>query len=323
MSTPARAIFFGSGSFAIPVLDALLHAPEVELIAAVSVPDRPVGRHGILTPPPLVGRAHELSLPVLQPPKLRSDPALEAISALRPELGVLADYGRIVPRSILELPARGILNLHPSLLPRHRGAAPIPATILSGDPQAGVTLMLMDEGLDSGPILATRRWALAGVETAPDLEARAASEAAELLGDCLGLWLAGALEPRPQGETGLTMTRPLLREDGLLDPAYPADRLERQVRAYQPWPGSYVETPAGRLVVWRAAVAARPADDALAPGAVVPDGDGIALVCSDGMLRLLEVQLAGRRRMSGGELRRGHPGIVGLRASGGDLVRGS
>ena len=236
------------------------------------------------------------------------------IAALRPTLGVLADYGRIVPPAVLELPARGILNVHPSLLPRHRGASPIPATILANDPTTGVTLMRMDEGLDTGPIVAASSWPLAGDEVAPDLESRAAAAGAELVRRSLAGWLAGTLPARAQDDESATLSRPLHREDGRLDPSLKADELERRVRAFQPWPGSFVETVAGLIKVWRAEVrrARQAHDGSLAAGRFGP-GPDLCLATADGELALLQVQPAGGRRMTGAELILGRPALPGSR----------
>jgi methionyl-tRNA formyltransferase len=309
----ARAVFFGSGSFAVPILEAVAASPDVELVAVVSVPDRAAGRSGAETPTPVTRLALDRGMVVLRPARLREPEAPHAIADLAPAVGLLADYGRIVPAEIIGIPARGILNVHPSLLPRWRGAAPIQATIAAGDDEAGVTIIAMDEGIDSGPVVAQDRWTLDGTETAPALESRAAAAGAALLTGTLGRWLAAAIEARPQAGP-VTMTEPLRRADGRLDPLRTAPELERQVRAYQPWPGSFVETPGGRLIVWGAAVAA--AGTSHGPGAIVSDGDdGLALTTSTGRLRLLEVQPAGGRRMTGAALRRGHPELVGARVS--------
>ena len=304
---PARTVFFGSGPFAAPILDALAEAPEVDVVAVVGAPDRPVGRHGSLASVPAITRARELGLPILQPVRLRARETLEALGSLEPALGVLADYGRIVPPAVLGLPPHGILNVHPSLLPRHRGAAPVPATILAGDAEAGVTLIVMDAGIDTGPIVAARRWPLDGTETALDLERRAAAEGAALLRATLRPWLAGEIEPHPQDGAIATETRPLRRDDGRLDPARPVELLERQVRAFQPWPGSWVQTVVGRLVVWRAEAA--PGFEA---GETMPGRFGrFGLRAVDGQLAIREVQPAGGRRMTWDELVRGRPSIVG------------
>ncbi len=247
---------------------------------------------------------------MLRPARLRAPESVAEIGRLRPDLLVLADYGQIVPPALLELPRHGALNLHPSLLPRHRGAAPIPATILAGDTETGVSLMLMDAGLDSGPIIAQRRHPLSGSETGPELEETLAETAAALLADTLATWLAGLIDPQPQGATGVSLTRPLRRQDGRLDPARGVMHLERQVRALQPWPGSFIDTSQGRVVIWRAQPAAD--ESTGSPGTLVarPAG-GLALAVRDGLLELTEVQPAGGRRMGAAELLRGRPALVG------------
>lgn len=306
---PVRTVFFGSGSFAVPILDALANAPEVDLVGVVTAPDRPAGRRGELTSVPVAGRAREFGLRLLQPPRLRVPNAVAEVAALEPALGVLADYGQIVPSSVLEIPAHGILNVHPSALPRHRGATPIPATIVSGDRIAAVTLIRMDAGLDTGPIVAQETWPLDGTETAETIEAEAARRAADLLLRTLGGWLAGTVPAIPQATSGVTLTRPLRRDDGRLDPTRSAVELERQVRAHAPWPGSFVDTDVGRVIVHEAdVVAAEPTDR---PGQIVANGDGLALTTTDGRLRLGRAQLAGRRPMDAASLRRGTPALVG------------
>jgi methionyl-tRNA formyltransferase len=175
-------VFIGSGAFALPALDALVAAPEVRLAAVVTAPPRPAGRGERLRRSPIAERASALGIArILEPRRLREPSAVAEIEALRPGLLVLADYGQVVPRVLLDLPAHGALNLHPSLLPRHRGASPVPATILAGDRQTGVTLMVMDEGLDTGPVVAQVAVPLGGDETAPELEALLAVEGAALL----------------------------------------------------------------------------------------------------------------------------------------------
>lgn len=303
-----RTTFFGSGSFALPALARLVDpepgvAAPAEVVAVVTAAPKPAGRNGELRPTPLAVLAEAQHIPVLTPVSLRDEGALAELRATEPDLIVLADYGRLIPAFVLALPRHGALNLHPSLLPRHRGASPIPAAILAGDASTGVTLMRMDEGLDSGPILAQCEVALGGSEVAPELEALLAGMAADLLVEMLPAWLSGSLEARPQPEEGVTMTRPLRRADGRLDPARPAHELERQVRAYQPWPGSFAEIDGERLIVWCASVL--PGEDQGRPGVLVPVGDSLALSTTSGSLRLDEVQPAGGRRMSGSDYRRG------------------
>lgn len=306
---PARTVFFGSGAFAVPILDAAHGSPDVELVAVVTTPDRPAGRRQAPTAVPVAARARELGLALRQPPRLRDDAAVEAIADLEADLGVLADYGRIVPSPILELFSRGILNVHPSLLPRHRGAAPIPATIVAGDAETGVTLIRMDEGLDTGPIVAVERFRLRGDEVAPELEAALARIGARLVETTLGPWLRGDVEAMPQPATGATLTRPLRREDGRLDPRLTVAELERRVRAYEPWPGSFLDTDAGRLVVWLATPVAE--RGAAAPPGTIGPGPDLRVAASDGWLRLDEVQPAGGRRMPGEAWLRGRPAAAG------------
>ncbi len=312
----SRAVFFGSGAFAVPVLDTLASLGEVELVLVVTAPDRPAGRRGALTPTPVAARARALGLPLFQPERLRAPEAIERLAGLTPDVGVLADYGQLVPPAVLGLFPRRILNLHPSLLPRHRGAAPVAATILAGDRETGVSLMLLVPELDAGPVVAVERLPVGPAVTAPELEARLAALAAGLLTRSLAPWLRGELAAVEQAREGVSVTRPLGRADGRLDPARSAEELERQVRAYQPWPGAWIQTAEGRLLVRRAAcVAGGPRERGAAAGgpagALVADGDGLALVTAGGRLRLLEVQLAGGRSMSAPELRRGHPRLLG------------
>lgn len=303
-----RTVFLGSGPFGVPSLRTLASRADVDLVGVVTAPPRPAGRGRALVATPIDEAAADLGIPAtLRPARLRDPAAVASILALQPALAVLADYGQIVPTALLELP-HGALNLHPSLLPRHRGASPIPAAILAGDRETGVTLMRMDEGLDTGPIVAVERSSLDGTETAPDLESRLAAVAADVLARSIGPWLAGALPAVPQPTDGATLTRTLHREDGRLDPDQSATDLERRVRALQPWPGTFLEASTGRLAVHAAHVEGGAADDA--PGALVAHGDGLALATADGRLVLDEVQPAGGRRMSGSALRRGRPGLA-------------
>ncbi len=301
-----RTVFLGSGSFGAPSLRRLAGHPSIGLVGVVTAPERPVGRRQVLTPTPIADLARELGLaPVLTPERLRDPEAIAAVLALRPGLAVLADYGQIVPPGLLELP-HGALNLHPSALPRWRGASPIPATILAGDAVTAVTLMRMDAGLDTGPIVAQQAVALAGHETAPDLEARLATLAADLLERSLDAWLAGTLEARPQPNDGVTLTRSLRREDGRLDPSLPSAALERRVRACLPWPGTFLDVDGERLVVTAASIAPGEAGDV--PGRLVRAGDRPALATVDGRLVLVSLTPAGRRPMSGADYLRGRHG---------------
>lgn len=303
MGDPLRTLFFGSGGVALPALRRLLAMPSVEIASVVTAAPRPAGRKGRLTSTLVAEAAIAAGLPLSTPATLRDEATLAELRDIGPDLVVLADYGRIIPASMLALPHHGALNIHPSLLPRHRGASPVTATIYEGDEVAGVSLMRMDEGLDTGPIVAQREVPLDGTEIAPELEERLAEMGADLLVEHLPAWLDGSLPARPQADHGATLTRLLRRADGQLDPSRTALQLERQVRAYQPWPGSFLEFEGERLKIWAATVLERPAsitqgDFALAQGT-------IALGTVKGALLLDEVQPAGKRRMAGADYRRG------------------
>ena len=327
---PARTIFFGSGPFAVPILDAVAAHPRLEVVAVVTTPDRPAGRSRSLTPTPVALRARDLGLSVHQPSSIRSAETMAELAALAPDLGVLADYGRIIPQALLDLPRLGILGVHPSLLPRHRGATPIQATILAGDHDAGLAIYRMDAGLDTGPLLATESWPLDGTETAPALEADAAARGATLLAAALPGYLDGTAPLAPQGIAPLIVTTRLTREHARLDPARPAVELERQVRAHAGWPGSFVETAGGRLGVISASVApgeaadeADAADIAGVAGTIVEAAGGRpAIATSQGRLVLDRVQPAGGREMAGADYLRGHRELLGTTVAGAATVSG-
>jgi methionyl-tRNA formyltransferase len=301
----ARTVFIGSGGFGVESLWRLESHEAVDLAGVVTASPRPSGRSQHRTGTPVHDAADHLGIKtVLTPERLRSPESIAAVLALEPELIVLADYGQIVPAALLEV-RFGALNLHPSLLPRHRGATPIPAAILAGDTETGVTLMRMDEGLDTGPIVAQERVPLDGSETTPRLEEVLMLRADGLLERNLGPWLRGEIEARPQPAHGATLTRPLRREDGRIDVSKPSLELERQVRAYQPWPGSFVDTADGRLVVWSASPGR---SGGPAPGVLDERGLGVG----DGeRLWLVEVQPAGGKRMPWDDFLRGRPSVIG------------
>jgi methionyl-tRNA formyltransferase len=304
-----RTVFLGSGSFGIGILDALAAHPDIELVGIITAPPRPSGRKRILRPTAIDRRAREIGVPaVLTPERLRAASAISGALALEPGLAILADYGQIVPGALLDLP-HGALNLHPSLLPRHRGATPIPGAILAGDTETGVTLIRMDAGLDTGPIIAREALAMAGTERAPELEANLAGLAASLLVANLGPWLRGTISATPQPTDGASLTRVLQREDGRLDPTRSSEVLERQVRAYLPWPGSFIDTIAGRIVVSEAAIGARL--DAQ-PGELGVLGIAVA---EGRTLELRVVRPAGGNEMTWPELLRGRPSLIGSRVS--------
>ncbi len=305
---PPRIVFMGSPPFAVPALEALAQAYPV--IGVVTQPDRPAGRGSRLRPPAVKVAAERLGLPVFQPEKVSTPAALAHLQAWAPDVIILAAFGQILPPDLLALPPHGCLNIHASLLPRWRGAAPIAAAILAGDTVTGVTLMQMDEGVDTGPILAQREEPIRPDDTTGSLTERLARVGAELLMDVLPRYLRGEIRPVPQPEEGVTRCRPLKKEDGRLNWARPAAELERQVRAVTPWPGAFTFWQGQMLKVLRAAVHPDWAGDE-PPGTVVPLGDEAGVVTGQGVLRLLEVQMAGKSPLPIDAFLRGRRNFIG------------
>lgn len=315
-------IFVGTPVFAVPSLRRLATAGQ-DIAAVVTQPDRPAGRHRTLQPPPVKVAANELGLRVLQPESLRDPSAVAELRALAPEVIVVVAYGQILRPDVLEIPSRGVLNVHPSLLPRWRGASPIPAAILAGDEETGVTIMMMDAGMDSGPILSQQAVAISDDSTAASLAERLSEIGAELLADTLPRWLAGDIHPVAQ-DASLATTCPLLRkQDGEIDWRQSASNLWRRVRAYNPWPGAYTTLEGDMLHIWRAL--SLEGDSHAEPGTVVEIDEGrgertpgvaFAVQTGSGLLVPLEVQRAGRRVLSADEFRRGVPGLIGCRLGG-------
>lgn len=303
-------MFMGTPEFAVPSLRALVQGPY--RIILVTQPDRPAGRGGKLAPPPVKLVAEEYGLTVLQPETLR-DPEFRAqFAAFRPRVTVLVAYGEYVAPSLLDLPERGSVNLHPSLLPRWRGSTPIQSAILAGDTVTGVTIIRMDKGLDTGPIIAQQSVPIETAETHPELSARLARIGAELMAETLPLWIRGEIEATPQDNERATLTHTLSKEDGLLDWTQPASELAMRVRALQPWPGTYTYWEGRLLKILRA----RPVAEHVAgdPGMVsLLSGADRALVvrAGEGSLQLLQVQPAGKPPMEARALLAGNPGIVG------------
>ena len=301
-----RLIFMGTPNLARVVLSALLG--RYEITAVVTQPDADSGRGRQLRPSPVKVLALEHQLTVLQPAKLRQPEVVEQLRALQPEAIVVAAFGQILPTSILSLPPFGCINVHGSLLPRYRGAAPIPAAILAGDSQTGITIMQMDAGMDTGPILTQRALAISPDDTSATLTDKMARLGAELLLETLPAWFAGQITPQKQDQSLATYCQMLKHEHGRIDWSRSAKRIEREIRAYQPWPGSFTRWGDRQLAILRArAVAAPPSSRT--PGTVVAYGAEFAVATGEGLLVLDEVQLAGKRPLSIAEFARGQRGL--------------
>jgi methionyl-tRNA formyltransferase len=290
-----RIVFMGSPDFALPILSAL--AKKYQVVGVITQPDRASGRGRELKPPPVKALALELNIPVMQPEKLRAPEAMEQLRAWTPDLIVVAAFGQILKKDVLELPRFGCINVHASLLPRWRGAAPINAAILAGDEEIGVTIMKMDVGLDTGPMLAMKSMRLASDLTTDSALQALSQLGADLLIETLPDYFSGKLIPQAQPEDGATYAPMLKKEDGLLDFTRSAVELERRVRAMNPWPGAWFEWNGNPLRVMRAFVVS--GEKGLVSGSRFIVEGRPAVMSADGALVLDEVQPSGRKIMSG------------------------
>jgi methionyl-tRNA formyltransferase len=295
-----RIVFLGSGVFSIPSFEALLGRGHT-IAALVTQPDREKGRGRAVAPPPLKPLAEARGIPVLQPRRIRE--AVEPLKALSPEVQVVVAYGQILPRSVLDIPPRGTVNVHASLLPRYRGAAPIQWALVRGEEETGVTTMLLDEGLDTGPILLQEKTPIGPEETAGVLQDRLARLGAGVLLETLGRLESGTLAPTPQDPALATLAPPLRKEDGILRWDETAASLARRVRGLNPWPGAATRFEGRALKILRARAGA--GSDA-APGTVTGiEEEGIRVACREGTLLLLEVQPESRNAMRASDFARG------------------
>lgn len=309
-----RIVFMGTPDFAVPVLQALIETQEV--VGVVTQPDRPAGRGQALRPSPVKVLAQAAGLPLYQPASLRKPESAEPIAAWQPQAIVVAAYGQILRPHLLALPPHGCINVHASLLPRWRGASPIQHAILAGDAQSGISLMQMDEGLDTGPVYIAEAITLDARETAESLHDRLAALGGQMVRRHLPAILDGTLEAAPQDEALATYAPLIKKEDGRLDWRESAAQLDRRVRAMTPWPGAFSEWQGRRLKVL-AAQPWRETPAALEPGEVALHDGALMVGCGgQSALQLLELQLAGKRAVTAEEFVNGHAGFVGSRLQG-------
>ena len=320
IAAPMRIVFMGTPEFAIPVLEKLHGSPDCEVVAVYTTPDRPRGRGRGVQVAPVKAAAGQLELPVFQPSSFRSEDAQRALAALRPDVIVVAAYGKLLPLQVLEQPALGCLNIHPSLLPRYRGPSPVVSSIIDGVSVTGVSLMLLDEGMDTGPVIVQRERLLERTDTADYLTRELFDTGANLLVETLGPWAAGQLKATPQDESLATVTRKLERDDGRADWGQSAPGLERRRRAFTPWPGLFTEWRGKSLKLVDVSTEFSLPESGVrgdpAPGEVValplhdvPVGIGTA----GGILGIKTVQLEGRRATASAEFVRGYPDFIGSR----------
>jgi len=305
-----RILFMGTPALAVPSLEACRAVGEV--VAVVTQPDRPRDRGQAVQPSAVKVAAEAAHIQVLQPLKLKGTDFAQVVAGLRPEVAVVTAYGRILPLDVLSAPARGSLNVHASLLPRWRGAAPIQWAIAEGDSETGVCLMQMEAGLDTGPVLAVRREAITPDDTALTLGTRLAALGGELLRDALPRFFDGKLVAVPQPAEGVTLARVVERKDGWLDFNRPAQLLEHRLRAFTPWPGAWTTLSGHVLKVHRARVGTGTGS----PGTLLALEAGLEVACGEASLVLLEVQGEGKRRMGVKDFLRGHPLTPGTRPFG-------
>jgi methionyl-tRNA formyltransferase len=297
-----RIVFFGTPEFAVPSLRALL-AGRDPVIGVVCQPDKPAGRGQLLAVPPVKQAALRARLPVFQPEKLRAPETIETLASWAPELIVVAAYGKILPKHVLDLPRLGCINVHASLLPKYRGAAPIQWAILRGEERTGVTIMCMNERMDAGDILLRQETAIARQETYGELQARLAEMGARALMDAIARLHAGTLMRQPQREDEMTLAPMIKKEDGRIDWTQPAVHIACRVRAFNPWPSASTTLRGKQLKIHRAHAEA--AESGAPPGTILRIGEGVAVATGGGTLVLDEVQLEGRKRLPAAEFARG------------------
>jgi methionyl-tRNA formyltransferase len=306
-----RAAFMGTPEFAVPCLAALLEVADVALV--VTQPDKPQGRGLALAPPPVKQLALERGIEVFQPLKARDGSLRDALAARALDFALVVAYGKILPADVLAAPSLGCLNVHASLLPRWRGAAPVQWAIVSGDSQTGVCLMQMDVGMDTGPVLDRRVIEIGADETGGELFARLSTLSGALVRESLPAFVRGELAPIAQSEVGVTHARMIEKGDGALDFAQPAQAVHDRARGFHPWPGAFSALDGRRVKVHRTRIAASDGTHA-APGTVLAaDEHGIVVACAPGVLRLEELQLEGKKRMDAAAFLAGHPLAPGAR----------
>jgi len=299
-----RIVFIGAGEIGVPTLQALLKS-EHEVVGIVTQPDKPVGRAQIIEPPPIKKALAGAKMPILQPARIKEHQAIAEIRALIPDVIVVMAYGQIFPRDVLEIPKIACLNLHASLLPRWRGAAPVQAAIAAGDRETGITVMYMDEGLDTGDILLRCKTDILPTDTGGSLHDRLAKIAPDALLDCLRLLVEGSAPRAPQDNSLATYAPKLKRDDGRIDWSEPAEMIERKIRAFYPWPGAFTKIERLTLKIFSASVF----DLSGEPGEILRSEKELVIAAGTGALSLSEVQLEGKRRMSAAEFLRGHASI--------------
>jgi methionyl-tRNA formyltransferase len=307
-----RIIFMGTPEFAVPALEGLIG--QYEIAAVYTQPDKAAGRGRLVEEPPVKKAALQHNLTVLQPENLKSPEAKIQLFELKPDAIVVAAYGQILPKAVLEIPAFGCINIHPSLLPKYRGVAPVPAAILNGDDFTGVSIMLMDKGIDTGPVLTAVHVPVLPQDTTETLMQKLANTSAQLLLDTLPGWFRKEIRPQPQNSAEASYTKMLTKEAGEIDWKLPAVQIWRQVRAYYPWPGSFTRWQGKQLKILEAVPLS--GEGASEPGTVLAVNKNEAafgVVTGDGILGVKKVQMEGKKAAAADEFLRGQRQFIGTK----------
>ncbi|TAK04665.1 methionyl-tRNA formyltransferase [Patescibacteria group bacterium] len=305
-----RVVFWGTSAFAVPALRALAALPDATVVAVVAQPDKPQGRHAEPVSSPVAAAARELGLPLLQPEKVKTKEFENTLRELSPDMSVVTAYGRIIPEAVLAIPRLSTLNVHPSLLPRWRGPSPIQSAIAAGDPETGVSIMLLDAEMDHGPLLAQMRVPLSGTERYPELETRLAHTGAKLLAETLPRYANGRMTPKPQDHEKATFCTLLTRDSGRIDWSKNAAEIERLERAYDPWPGVWTEWTDGTTTLRAKLFDAHVENSASEPGALSERENRLVVGAGSGSVSFGMLQVEGKKRMTLPELLRGSPDFL-------------
>lgn len=300
-----RVAFFGTPDFAVPALEALLDIPQITLVAVVTQPDKPVGRKQKITSPPVKVVAEKHHVPVCQPDRIKSVKFEKCVGEVDLDVAIVVAYGKIIPAKLLAVPKQGWLNIHGSLLPKYRGASPIQAAILNGEEEAGVTLMKIDEGLDTGDTIAQKSIPIEVSDNFESLHHKLSNLGADLLKETLLDYLNNKLKPVPQDNTIATETTIIRKDDGKIDWTKDAEYIDRHIRAFNPWPGSFCKYNGRTFKIHSAALSTE--DQALDPGEIAFRDGSLVIGCGKGSLKLIKVQLEGKKPQTAAEFINGNP----------------
>ncbi|MFW6102459.1 MAG: methionyl-tRNA formyltransferase [Chloroflexota bacterium] len=305
-----RTIFMGTPQFAVTILESLLQS-SYQVLAVYTQPDKPAGRGRPFVFPPVKKLAVERQIPVIQSETFKSSEVVKKLASFQPELIIVAAFGAILPQEVLSLPRFACLNVHPSLLPRHRGPSPVANTILCGDEFTGVTIMLMDTGMDTGPILAQEKMQVSSMNTTGSLSSKLADVGARLLLETLPKWLGGELRPQAQDESQATYSKLIISKDAEIDWHLSAVELWRRVKAYNPWPSCYTWCQGKRLKIHKSIPRGGLPEGEVGEVVALAESPGVGVVTGDGILGLCQVQLEGKREMSVDDFVRGKRDFIG------------